>query len=179
MNSIRAQNAILELLRSSLTEENETDSIKGGADAMDALKDAFLAGGDAAEADDQIPSEDDHLIEEEVDGDGEVLSSNASSQNDNESQNAEEEIKEALEPVANAEDADARVTPTTGEPIAYDKLKAHEERSDAKLNGGNDNLEFEDDEPHMHGGYVDSKRLIVITASTKFPFVMKQKQKKN
>lgn len=174
MNSIRAQNAILELLRSSLTEENETNSIKGGADAMDALKDAFLAGGDAAEADDQIPSEDDHLVEEEVDGDGEVLSSNASSQNDNESQNAEEEIKEEAKPEPVLEPATQTESPQ-GEQML------DEERSDAnaKLNGGNDNLEFEDDEPHMHGGYVDSKRLIVITASTKFPFVMKQKQKKN
>ena len=198
MNSIRAQNAIIDLLRGVVNdvqvtdlkvhstvdptlEDSDSEELKGGAPAIEAVENVFLAGGNPTvvsernefaeigakmEAQNQIEGGDAEHDEEDH---HEEPSNKAVEEESTETSNKLEEEKEVVE----ADDFEP------------DDLDGKEEvqkddegdKVEDNFESDNDNEEEEEtDEMEMKGG-ATIQRVNMITADLKFPFILKSRRK--
>ena len=226
MNSLRAQNAIIDLLRGvvndvhtiDITHENDVEivhstvdptshdpdsegEIKGGAPAIDAIENVFLAGGNPnadAERDEFADIAEQLASQNNIEG-GDAKPSiepddleggdkdQVDSSNDSESSNKSDDIPDDLEGGDknndDVSDNNEAVEAEDFEPIDVDGKEPvnKDDEGDVledKFDSDNDNEEEESDNEFDMKGGATIQRVHMITADTKFPFILKSRHSK-
>ena len=192
MNSIRAQNAIIDLLRGVTNDVTVIDSkqstpetdqgidLKGGSPAIDAIENVFLAGGNPSGHDEFADLAASISNQQVIDG-GDVNDGNhAEEENEDERQenHAEEENEEE-----NEEEKEEVVQASDFEPDDLDgKVPEHVDDEgdpieDNYESSTHDGEEEEEPDPFEMKGGASIQRVNVITADLKFPFILKSRRK--
>ena len=191
MNSIRAQNAIIDLLRGVVNdvqvtdlkvhstvdptlEDSDSEELKGGAPAIEAVENVFLAGGNPT-----VVSERNEFAEigAKMEAQNQIEGGDAEHESDKhdeedhheETSNKEEEEKEVVEADDfEPDDLDGK------EEIQKDD---EGDKVEDNFESDHDNEEEEEtDEMEMKGG-ATIQRVNMITADLKFPFILKSRRK--
>lgn len=185
MNSIRAQNAIIDLLRGVINdvqvtdlkvhstadptvEDSDSEELKGGAPAIEAVENVFLAGGNPT-----VVSERNEFAE---------IGAKIEEQNQIEGGDAEYESDKHAEEQSTEEEKKEEVEADDFEPDDLDgkeEIQKDDEGDNVEDNfeSDHDNEEEEEtDEMEMKGG-ATIQRVNMITADLKFPFILKSRRK--
>ena len=205
MNSIRAQNAIIDLLRGVTNDVTVIDSkqstpetdqgidLKGGSPAIDAIENVFLAGGNPSGHDEFADLAASISNQQVIDG-GDVNDGNhAEEENEDERQenHAEEENEDERQEnhaeeeneEENEEEKEEVVQASDFEPDDLDgKVPEHVDDEgdpieDNYESSTHDGEEEEEPDPFEMKGGASIQRVNVITADLKFPFILKSRRK--
>lgn len=167
MSSIRCQNAILDLLRGVVDEDDPSvklipkSNISGGSPAIDAIEDMFKGGNDEGD---------------------EEINENSIHENPKESEDTKENGNIVIDDEEYVQASDKIPDDEDGK-VIVDKDDEGEVISDDIEQPNNDNSEVEkkieiDDELFMlTGGAPDIRSIRVITPDMKFPWIMKNKHR--
>lgn len=205
MNSIRAQNAIIDLLKGvvddvemtshvvhstadpTVIDSDSENEIRGGAPAIEAVENVFLTGGaptsvsernEFAELAEKIASQENIAGGNADHEDSEEEQEEKKESNNSEEANNEEASEESVSEKTVKENEEFEPDDMDGkEPIAVDD---EGDKIEDKFDSDNDNEEEAEeeksDELEMKGG-ANIQRVNMITADLKFPFILKSRRK--